>query len=102
MNPLSAANAYNSQLKMQNGIGGLSGEEDTDKSSFSNMVKDGIKSAVDTQYKTEAMKMDSLAGKVDLADLVTAISNAELSLNTVIAVRDKVINAYQDIIRMPM
>ena len=46
--------------------------------------------------------MDSLTGKVDLADLVTAVSNAELSLNTVIAIRDKVIGAYQDIIRMPM
>ncbi|NBX04163.1 MAG: flagellar hook-basal body complex protein FliE, partial [Alphaproteobacteria bacterium] len=47
--------------------------------------------------------MEALTGgKVDLTDLVTAVSSAELTLNTVVAVRDKVINAYQEIIRMPI
>ena len=32
--------------------------------------------------------------------LVTAVANAELTLNTVVAVRDRVINAYNDIIKM--
>ncbi len=102
MNPLSAANAYRNQLKLQNDIADATSQEESNKPSFSNMVKEGLQSAVDTQYKTESMKMDALTGKVDLSDLVTAVTNAELSLNTVIAVRDKVIGAYQDIIRMPM
>ena len=102
MSPLSAANAYRNQLKLQNDISDAAPQEESNKSSFSNLLKDGLQNAVDTQYKSESMKMDAITGKVDLADLVTAVTNAELSLNTVIAVRDKVIGAYQDIIRMPM
>lgn len=102
VNALSAANAYRNQLKLQNDISDAAPQEESNKPSFSNLLKDGLQNAVDTQYKTESMKMDALTGKVDLSDLVTAVTNAELSLNTVIAVRDKVIGAYQDIIRMPM
>lgn len=102
VNALSAANAYRNQLKLQNDIDLSAPQEEVNKSSFSDLLKDSLQNAVDTQYKTESIKMDSMTGKVDLADLVTAVSNAELSLNTVIAIRDKVIGAYQDIIRMPM
>ncbi len=99
---LSAANAYRNQLKLQSDIGDTQAQEESSKSSFSNLLKEGLESAVGTQYKAESMKMDAITGKVDLSDLVTAVTNAELSLNTVIAIRDKVIGAYQDIIRMPM
>ncbi len=103
INSLSAANAYRNQLKLQSDIVDSTAQEEASKSSFSNLLKDGMQNAIDTQYQAEGMKMDALTnGKVDLSDLVTAVTNAELSLNTVIAVRDKVIGAYQDIIRMPM
>ncbi|MEQ1790631.1 MAG: flagellar hook-basal body complex protein FliE [Rickettsiales bacterium] len=102
VNALSAANAYLNQLKLQNDIGDASPQEESSKSSFANLLKDGIQNTIDTQYKGEAVKMEALTGKVDLTDLVSAVNNAELSLNTVIAVRDKIIGAYQDIIRMPM
>ncbi len=102
-NMISAVNAYNNQLKLQ------SGEAESSDSSggtgvltFSELVKNGLQEAVDVQYNTEAVKMEALTGKVDLSDLVTAISSAELTLNTVVAVRDRVISAYQDIIRMPI
>ena len=41
-------------------------------------------------------------GKAELIDVVTAISSAEASLETVMAVRDQVISAYQEIMRMPI
>jgi flagellar hook-basal body complex protein FliE len=43
-----------------------------------------------------------VAGKTELVDVVTAISAAEASLETVMAVRDQVISAYQEIMRMPI
>ena len=43
-----------------------------------------------------------VAGKADLTDVVTAVSEAETALNTVVAIRDRVISAYQDIIKMPI
>jgi flagellar hook-basal body complex protein FliE len=41
-------------------------------------------------------------GKAELVDVVTSISAAEASLETVMAVRDQVISAYQEIMRMPI
>ena len=46
--------------------------------------------------------IQALAGKADLADVVTAVSNAELTLQTVVAVRDRVVAAYLDILKMPI
>jgi len=45
---------------------------------------------------------EQVAGKAELIDVVTAISSAEASLETVMAVRDQVISAYQEIMRMPI
>jgi flagellar hook-basal body complex protein FliE len=41
-------------------------------------------------------------GRAELIDVVTAVASAESSLETVIAVRDQVISAYQEIMRMPI
>ena len=102
-NLLSAANAYRNQLKIMEGVKDAPSQEEADKPSFSEVLETAAKNAADTQYQTEAVKMDALSdGKVDLSDLVTAVSNAELTLNTVVAVRDKVIGAYQEILRMPI
>jgi flagellar hook-basal body complex protein FliE len=43
-----------------------------------------------------------MAKKAELVDVVTAVTQAEITLETVTAVRDKVISAYQDIMRMPI
>jgi flagellar hook-basal body complex protein FliE len=105
INALSAANAYKNQLKLQQTLEDAAGggEAGTAKSAFAQMMEDTAKTAIENQYQTEALKIDSLTGgKVDLADLVSAVSSAELTLSTVVAIRDKVISAYQDIIRMPI
>ncbi|MCE2926403.1 MAG: flagellar hook-basal body complex protein FliE [Rickettsiales bacterium] len=103
VNALSAANAYRNQLKLQDEMPEISGIAANEaKPSFGQMVQDALQDAVQTQYQAENIKMESLTGKVELSDLVTAVTNAELTLNTVVAVRDRVINAYQEIIRMPI
>lgn len=103
VNALSAANAYKNQLKLQQGIADALGEqEQTGKPSFSELVEKGLESVVDTQRHAEAVQLDALTGKADITELVTAISNAEMALNTIVTVRDKAISAYQDIIRMPI
>jgi flagellar hook-basal body complex protein FliE len=52
--------------------------------------------------KAETQIAANVGGKAELIDVVTAISAAEASLETVIAVRDQVISAYQEIMRMPI
>jgi len=65
-----------------------------------------LKSAMtDTLHQTRAAETkmaQQAAGKAELIDVVTAISSAEASLDTVMAVRDQVISAYQEIMRMPI
>lgn len=72
------------------------------EASFSNLVGESLRKAAATGYNSEAVATRALAGKADVTDVVTAVANAELSLNTVVAVRDRVISAYQDIIKMPI
>ena len=46
--------------------------------------------------------MQARAGGGKITDVVTAVSSAEQSLSTVMAIRDQVISAYQEIMRMPI
>jgi flagellar hook-basal body complex protein FliE len=89
--------------------GGITGgdqvalQEDAAKQpAFDQLVAEGLEQARGSGYKSEAVSTASLANKAELHELVGAISNAELTLNTVVAVRDKMIGAYQEILRMPI
>lgn len=103
-----AAGAYQDALKAAQNILSRTSLPDTgsastiEGASFLDMVGHSLKEAANTGYKSEAMATKSLTGKVDMTDVVTAMANAENTLNTVVAIRDKVINAYQDIIKMPI
>lgn len=70
--------------------------------SFMGLVGGALENAAASGYKSEAVATRAIAGKADVTDVVTAVANAEIALNTVVAVRDKVIAAYQDIIKMPI
>ena len=69
---------------------------------FGSMVKSAMNDVMHNTKKAEGQIAAQVAGKAELIDVVTAISAAEASLETVMAVRDQVINAYQEIMRMPI
>lgn len=69
---------------------------------FGAMVEDAAKAAVEVGQASEDTAARAIAGNADINEVVTAVSNAEVTLQTVLAVRDRVIQAYQDIIRMPI
>jgi flagellar hook-basal body complex protein FliE len=71
-------------------------------SNFAQMVESAMNDAVSASRHAEKQMAAQVAGKAELVDVVTAISSAEASLETVMAVRDQVINAYQEIMRMPI
>ncbi len=70
--------------------------------SFSDMLGEAAKGAIDAGRQSEQMSALAVAGKAELADVVTAVANAEITLQTVVAIRDRVIQAYQEITRMPI
>lgn len=96
LNAMDAAGAYG-KLLGQDGQQKISGG-----SGFQNALTDAIGDVKTATNNAERASMLSVAGQGDLIDVVTAVNNAEMVVETVVAVRDKVIQAYNDIIRMPM
>ena len=69
---------------------------------FGKMLQGALEHTMKTTQGAENMMVQQSQGKAELIDAVTAVSSAETSLQTVIAIRDQVINAYQEIMRMPI
>ena len=100
---LAAAKAYASQGAMSVGsIGSLGGGGAAKGVDFGQLLKSAMTDVTQASKTAETKVAQQVAGKADLVDVVTAISSAEASLETVMAVRDQVISAYQEIMRMPI
>jgi flagellar hook-basal body complex protein FliE len=69
---------------------------------FADILKATMSDTVAASRHAETQIAAQVQGKAELIDVVTAISAAEASLETVMAVRDQVISAYQEIMRMPI
>jgi flagellar hook-basal body complex protein FliE len=98
---LQAMKAYGQAVNTAK-IGGGEQEGGVAKLDFGSMVKEAMGSIATDTGKAEQMTMSSATGKVDMIDVVSAVNEAEMTLQTVVAVRDQVIRAYQDILRMPI
>ncbi|NJO37386.1 MAG: flagellar hook-basal body complex protein FliE [Rhizobiales bacterium] len=70
--------------------------------SFSDLLAGTVSEAVDANRKSESISIRAASGQSDLQDVVEAVNAAEISLQTVISIRDRVISAYQEIMRMPI
>lgn len=71
-------------------------------SSFGDLLSGVMNDAMSSGKVAETKATGLMKGQGDLVDVVTAVNAAELSLETVVAIRDRVISAYQDIMRMPI
>lgn len=69
---------------------------------FGDMVKSAMNEAVKSSRHAEAQMVAQVQGKADLIDVATAMSAAQTSLQTVMAVRDQVISAYKEVLQMPI
>jgi flagellar hook-basal body complex protein FliE len=69
---------------------------------FSDLVRGAAQEVVDTTRTAERMTIRASLGRADLTEVVMAVSAAEISMQGVVAVRDKVVQAYQEILRMPI
>jgi flagellar hook-basal body complex protein FliE len=69
---------------------------------FTSMVESAIGSSFDKVKKAEQATEGLVTGEVSTEELAIAVANAEVALNTLIAIRDRAVSAFQDIIRMPI
>ncbi|MEJ1967390.1 MAG: flagellar hook-basal body complex protein FliE [Rhizomicrobium sp.] len=71
-------------------------------SDFSNFLSNALKDGIGTMKQGEAMAGRQVTGQASIVDVVGAVNQAEITLDTVVAVRDKVVQAYQSIMNMPI
>lgn len=103
MADLAAVQAYQAAIRSaQQAATGPANEPATQGVDFGNLVTNAVQETAATMQVAEQMTAAGAVGDAELIDVVTAVSAAELSLETVVAVRDEVVRAYQEILRMPI
>jgi flagellar hook-basal body complex protein FliE len=69
---------------------------------FGSAITEALGQAVQTGHTADDQAMKAISGGGNLTDVVTALSHAELTLQTATVIRDRVVQAYQDIMKMPI
>ena len=70
---------------------------------FSDLLKNAIEGTVNAQRDSEKLTLQAAAGEdVPMHEVIQAVGKAETTLQTMLTVRDKTIEAYQEILRMPI
>jgi flagellar hook-basal body complex protein FliE len=106
--PSVAAGAYANVARLADpsaGLGkaaGAAGGAGEGGPSFGAMLKDALNSVSESGHKSDAQTRAMVAGKADMVDVVTAVSETEVAVETMVAVRNKVIEAYQSVMSMPI
>ena len=70
--------------------------------SFGDLVTQSLGAVADKGLNADRQIATVAAGKADMVSVVTAVAESESAIETLVAVRDKVIAAYDDIMRMPV
>jgi flagellar hook-basal body complex protein FliE len=102
--PFAAAKAYAAIQAQAASLTGEAGATGAAKGGqgFEDVLKTAMSDAVQSSKTAEKQIVANVQGKADLIDVATAISSAQTSLQTVLAVRDQVIAAYQQIMATPI
>ncbi|MBS3847921.1 flagellar hook-basal body complex protein FliE [Devosia sp. J2-20] len=69
---------------------------------FADMLASQVQGVVDSGKTSDKMAMDMVNGKANVVDMVTALSETEIAIESMVTVRDRVISAYEEIMRMPI
>jgi flagellar hook-basal body complex protein FliE len=102
--PSVAAGAYASLARLADPSGsvGKAVGEEAGGASFGAMLKEAVGSVLEAGRRSDAQGQAMAAGKSNIVDLVTAVSETEVAVEALVSVRDKVIAAYEEIMRMPI
>ena len=107
VDPSVASRAYAAALQgksvsIGNIDGNAGGGDGSGGVSFSSFLKTQAQDTIQIMRSGEEMAGKAVTGEADITDVVGAVTNAEVTLETVVAVRDRMVSAYQEIMRMPI
>ncbi len=100
--PAAAAAAYRAAAQMNTVSQAVTPANVSPGGSFSDFLSGAVKDSISTIRQGEQAATQQVQGKANLVDVVNQVNAAELTLDTVVAVRDKVVQAYQSIMNMPI
>ncbi len=102
--PMNALTAYANaaRLAVQSSADAQPAAASGDGASFADLVGSAVDGVAKSGQAAEAKVADLATGRADMVDLVTAVAETELAVETLVTVRDRVISAYQDIMSMPI
>ena len=100
--PTVAANAYAALSRMMVVGGAEKGGQTSGGPSFSAVLKDAVGSVLEAGKKSDAQTMAMSSGKANVMDVVTAVAETDVAVSTLVSVRDRVIQSYEDIMKMPI
>ena len=101
--PSIAANAYASLAKLTDPSGLTKGAgEASGGQSFGALVKDAVNALNKSTHNSDVQTQAAAVGKSNMIDVVTAVAESEVAIDTLVSVRDKVIAAYEEIMKMPI
>ncbi|MBB4051482.1 flagellar hook-basal body complex protein FliE [Devosia subaequoris] len=69
---------------------------------FADLLAQNVQGVVDQGKVSDQMALDMVSGKANVVDMVTALSETEMAIESMVTLRDKVISAYEEIMRMPI
>lgn len=78
------------------------GDNATPAGGFGAVLRRAVDGAVEAGHEADAQTTKAISGGGNLTEVVTAVARAELALQSTVAIRDRVVQAYQDIMRMPI
>jgi flagellar hook-basal body complex protein FliE len=101
--PTVAANAYAALSRIvESGGAEKGGQAAAGGPSFSALLKDAVGSVLDAGKKSDAQTLAMTSGKANVMDVVTAVAETDVAVSTLVSVRDRVIQSYEDIMKMPI
>jgi flagellar hook-basal body complex protein FliE len=100
--PSIAAGAYAKLARLADPSAALGKGAQQGATSFGDMLKGAIGSVLEAGRKSDAQTQALASGKSNIVDVVTAVSETEVAVEAMVSVRDKVIAAYEEIMRMPI
>jgi flagellar hook-basal body complex protein FliE len=103
MNPGIAAGAYALTQKMNSNPAAFNAKPANSGNSFADVLEATVGRVHDAGKRSDSMAMRAASGQpTDLVEVVTAVAESEAALESLVAVRDRVVAAYEEIMRMPI
>ena len=99
--PSVAANAYASLARILDS-GAAGKDSGASGPSFGALLKDAMGSVLEAGRKSDAQTVAMASGKANVMDVVTAVAETDVAVSTLVSVRDRVIQSYEDIMKMPI